>query len=323
MRKGYGIVVGSIVIVSALSSSARSAGSAENASGDISAWAPAVNLEQLPGMHAELNTAANEGCPTISRDGRRLYFASNRAGGFGGLDIWVSERTGASQPWGEPTNVGAPINTASDEFCPSPMPDGHGFLYVSTKPGGCGGADIYLTRTHRGGGWPLTVNVGCHINSPAGEASPFLVQYEQGAELYYSSTKPGGFSEEDAHLPSGDSDIYMSVVQADGSLASPVLVPGVNTSANDSRPNVRRDGLEIIFDSDRPGSMGLADLYAAERGSINDEWPEPSNLGADVNSAANETRPSLSWNARTLYFGSTRAGSEGSSDIYVTTRPRR
>jgi Tol biopolymer transport system component len=182
---------------------------------------------------------------------------------------------------------------------------------------------MYVTREPNSGRWPLTLNLGCHVNSPAAEASPFIVQYSHGAELYFSSTRAGGFSPGDADLPSGDSDIYVSQVQADGSLSAPVLVDGVNTSANDSRPNVRRDGLEMIFDSDRPGTMGAADLYSAVRASVAHAWSQPANLGPDVNSTANETRPSLSWDARTLYFGSTRGGSEGMSDIYVTTRKRR
>lgn len=286
-------------------------------------WGIAVNLEHIPGTDSELNTPANEGCPAISRDGRQLFFASNRPGGYGGLDVWVSYWSRESDGWGEPLNLGAPINTPADEFCPSPMPDGEGFLYVSTKPGGCGGADIYLTRASRKGGWPVTVNLGCHVNSAAGEASPFLLQHAAGAELYFSSTRPGGFSTDDAQLPAGDSDVYVSVVQPDGSLAAPVPVPGLNTSANDARPNLRRDGLEIIFDSDRPGTLGLADLYSSARAGLGDPWSAPANLGPDVNSSANETRPSLSWDARTLFFGSTRSDSEGSSDIYVTTRRRR
>jgi Tol biopolymer transport system component len=289
----------------------------------LPAWAPAINLEDVPGTDMGLNTPDNEGCPAISRDGRRLFIASNRPGGFGGLDIWVAERGGPGDPWGKPVNVGAPINTPADEFCPSPMPDGHGFFYVSTKPGGCGASDIYVTREHRKGGWPLTLNLGCHVNSAGAEASPFIVQYPDHAELYFSSNRPGGFSPGDAELPVGDSDIYVSQVQPDGSLSFPALAAGVNTTANDTRPNLRRDGLEIYFDSDRPGSLGMADLYSAVRTAPGGVWSEPANLGPDVNSTVNETRPSLSWDARTLFFGSTRAGSEGSSDIYVTTRPRR
>ena len=86
---------------------------------------------------------------------------------------------------------------------------------------------------------------------------------------------------------------------------------------------MRRDGLEIFFFSNRTGAIGGSnDIYAASRASTADVWAAPVNLGASVNSAASETRPSLSWDGTTLYFGSTRAGGEGFSDIYVTTRAR-
>jgi Tol biopolymer transport system component len=100
------------------------------------------------------------------------------------------------------------------------------------------------------------------------------------------------------------------------------LLPGANSAAEDGQPNVRRDGLELFFFSTRSGTLGMADIYAATRSSASDPWSAPVNLGADVNSAAAETRPSLSWDGTTLYFGSTRSGGEGSSDHYVTTRER-
>jgi len=85
---------------------------------------------------------------------------------------------------------------------------------------------------------------------------------------------------------------------------------------------VRRDGLEIFFDSNRPGGVGGLDIWTATRASTSDPWSTPTNPGSNVNSAANDLRASLSWDATTLYFGSTRAGGEGSQDLYVTTRPK-
>ncbi len=95
--------------------------------------------------------------------------------------------------------------------------------------------------------------------------------------------------------------------------------PGVNSAYEDGHPNVRRDALEIFFFSTRPGTLGMSDIYSATRARASEPWSTPVNLGPAVNSAAAESRPSLSWDGRTLYFGSSRPG-EGSSDIYVTRR---
>jgi OOP family OmpA-OmpF porin len=112
-------------------------------------------------------------------------------------------------------------------------------------------------------------------------------------------------------------DLYMS--ESHGGVYAPaVLVPGVNSDADDGQPNVRRDGLELFFYSTRPGALGGPDLYSAHRPSTSAPWSTPVNLGSEVNTAAGETRPSLSWDGTTLYFGSTREA--GQSDIYVTTR---
>ena len=81
----------------------------------------------------------------------------------------------------------------------------------------------------------------------------------------------------------------------------------------------RKDGRELFFYSNRPGTLGGNDIYSATRNG-NGPWSTPVNLGPNVNSAASETRPSLSWDGHTLYLGSTRPGGEGMSDIYVTTR---
>ncbi len=74
----------------------------------------------------------------------------------------------------------------------------------------------------------------------------------------------------------------------------------------------------MFFWSDRAGGQGGADIYSVTRQSVTGSWGTPLNLGPNVNSAAGETRPSLSWDGTILYFGSTRVG--GQSDVYVTTR---
>jgi hypothetical protein len=273
------------------------------------AWSPAQSLESLGGS-SEVNTASLDGCPIQSPDGLDLYMATNRPGGLGGIDIWVASRSSTSQGFGAPANLGAPINSSADDFCPTPVP-GKGLFFVSSRAGGCGtGADIYLARNNPAHGWTDPVHLGCVVNSAAGEASPSYFEEDGQGVLYFSSNRIG------------ISNIYRSLELADGSFGTPAPVAELNTGSEDARPNLRRDGLEIVFDSTRPGGLGGPDIYAASRASVGDAWSAPINLGPDINSGAADTRGSLSADGRTLLFGSGREGGEGSSDIYFSTRER-
>ena len=89
--------------------------------------------------------------------------------------------------------------------------------------------------------------------------------------------------------------------------------------ANDIQPNVRKDGREVVFTSNRAGTLGGQDIWAATRRNGNQPWSDIVNLGSPVNTAVAETRPSLSRDGRQLLFGRA-PGPEGMSDIYVTTR---
>lgn len=295
---------------------------ARAAADDYSAWSPAARVESLPGTDGSFNGAGLDGCPFISRDDKTFYMASTRPGGLGGIDIWVSTREGAGDPWGAPINVGAPVNSSANDFCPTLGRDGHRFYFVSNRPGFCGGDDIFVTRL-RPDGWDPVTNPGCAVNSSANEASPFpLPERGDGRVLYFSSNRAGGVSQEAPGALSGDADLYRSESQG-GIFGTPALVPGVNSAAEDGQPTLRRDGLELFFFSTRPGTLGMADIYSSTRAGIADPWSAPVNLGPDVNSANGaETRPSLSWDGTTLYFGSTRPGGDGSADHYFTTRER-
>jgi len=288
----------------------------------FSDWSPATRVEAQAGTDPAFNGPALDGCPFISHDERTLYMASNRSGGLGGLDIWVARRSSSDDPWGAPENLGAPVNSSANDFCPTIDRNDHTLFFVSNRGGGCGGADIYMTRA-RPAGWDDPRNVGCDVNSSADEASPFpLPEPGRGKVLYFSSVRPGGFAADAVGATVGDSDLYVSELQG-GAYTTPELVPGANTAFEDGQPNLRRDGREIFFFSNRPGTLGMADIYAATRASTSDPWAAPANLGPNVNSADGaETRPSLSWDGTTLYFGSSRAGGEGSTDHYVTTRSR-
>lgn len=279
------------------------------------AWSPAVNAESITGTSRDLNTDKLEGCAFVAQRDHVLYFASNRDGGVGGMDIWYSHRN-ASGAWGNPVNF-AEVNSDKDDICPTAHRNGKTFLFVSSRDGGYGGGDIYVTRLHATRGWAPPQNLGSTVNSAADEAGPYLLE----DELYFSSSRAGGFTSDAQGATAGDSDVYVSIFDG-ASFAAPTLAPGLNTAQNDNRPNLRRDGLEIFFDSNRPDGIGGLDLWTSTRTSTSARWSEPTNLRS-VNSGANDLRPTLSWDGTTLYFGSFRTtDNEGFQDLYVTTRDR-
>src|SRR5262245_65446928 len=136
--------------------------------GVAAAWSATQKVATIAGNSSELNTPSLDGCPIQSPDGLSLYMASNRPGGKGGLDIWVATRSSTSAPFGAPQNLGEPVNSAADDFCPTPVGKG-GLFFVSREalPGACGQGDIYFT--HRTGAtWAEPERLLC---APAGPNS--------------------------------------------------------------------------------------------------------------------------------------------------------
>jgi hypothetical protein len=271
----------------------------------------AQKIDEIAGNSAELNTTSLDGCPILSPDGRSLYMASNRPGGHGGLDIWVAWRDSEDEPFGAPENLPSPINSASDDFCPTPLRGGR-LLFVSRRTiegVTCGMGDIYLARRNPVHGWREPTHLACAPagpNSSLDEQGPSYIEPDDGAaQLYFSRSATG--------VPG---DIYVS---ADFGPAEPVTA--LNTADNELQPNVRHDGREVVFSSNHAyqGAQGGQDIYVATRASVDDPWGTPANLGTAVNTAAGETRPALSWDAHTLLFGRA-PGPEGMSDIYIAAR---
>ncbi len=282
----------------------------------LGVWAPVAARQfsewgapSRTGLDA-VNTTALEGCSMQSPDGLSLYFASSRPHGTGtDFDIYVSRRAGTSDAWGTPENLGAPINGAGNELCPTPV-RGNGLFFVSTRPGGYGGQDLYFTRQNPTHGWTDPVNLGPGVNSALNEAAASYLEADGRSFLYFSS---GGAA--------NTSDIYVSEQAPDGSFGPRTAVAELNSAFDDFRPNVRRGGLEIVFDSNRDGYQGGSrnlDIWTATRATLADPWSVPVNLDV-VNTPAGEIRASFSWDGRTLYFGRS-PGPVGSSDLFFTTR---
>jgi hypothetical protein len=171
------------------------------------------------------------------------------------------------------------------------------------------------------------VNLGCAAdgrpNSPAAEATPVIFEDETGTEtMYFASNRDAA----------AGNDIFASRMGEDDTFGPAAPVVELNAILTEQGPAVRRDGLEIVFASNRPGTMGDLDLWSATRATTADAWSEPVRLPDSVNSLSLDGgKMSFSFDGRQLYFRSNRpvwgrpmifGPSNGSGDIYVLTREK-
>lgn len=130
-----------------------------------------------------------ESQPSISPDGKTLYFVSDRDGGYGGYDLYQSTRNEHFQ-WGPPVNLGPVINTAGNEKSPFIHSDGKTLYFSSDGQMGLGGYDIFITHKSDDGTWSKPMNLGYPINSVEDEVSFFVSM--DGAHGYFASNKLKG-----------------------------------------------------------------------------------------------------------------------------------
>lgn len=240
---------------------------------------------------AGVNTqGADELGPTLSADGRTLYFYSDREGGQGGYDLWSVQRiedTGAGSngaeatsdagvasdaapgvppslrdaTWGSPQNLGPEVNSPFNDYGPAPAPDGSAIYFASNRP------KQTATGEDPSHAWPATVR-------------------------------------ED--LERRDYDLFVAPL-TDRGAGRAQRIDSLTTTSNEGTPAVSPAGDFLYFASDRPGGAGGLDLYRARLGQ--DRVLLAENLRWPINSPANELDPALSMNGFALHFSSNREGS--------------
>jgi hypothetical protein len=294
---------GAIVLVSAFAASSGAQ--------TYSEWSTPINLGP------NVNSSAMDRAPAISKDGLSLYFASNRLpGGFGGEDIYVSQRETRDDEWGPAVNLGPTINTTANEMVPAFSRDGHLLFFASNRLGGFGGVDIWVSRrehTHDDFAWQPAENLGAGVNSSSLDEGPSYFENDEVGvpQLYFSSSRLSG----------GPGQIFVSEQAADGSFGPAVLVPELSGLGNTRRPSIRHDGLEIFIGSERSGIPNSQDLWVATRETVFDAWSAPVNLGSPVNSELVDVQPYISSDGETLFFASNRPAG-GPTDLYMSTRTK-
>ncbi len=216
-----------------------------------------------PWGQAEATSVTSAGCPILDPYTNDMFIA--RSG-----DIYRAEWDGDT--WLDPENLGPVINTAgAPEYCPTPA-RGRKFFFVRA-------GDIYMTSYHPKDGYREPVRLSDEINA-GDEWSPTFLEDEEGNSYLYFSSNRDGTNE--------TQDIFVSV-----NFGTPTKIEELSTSdANEWRPNVRRDRLEMVFDD------GSGNIYFSSRESTDDPWGEPV-----LFEQGNGSRASFSWDGMTLVWG--------------------
>ena len=308
-------------------------------------WSPPVNVNNLTDSNgkpcpAVVNSGFNDRDPALSKDGLSLYFASTRPGpdsrgqaGLGDYDLWVSQRDSLDDCWLAPNNLGPVVNSSFLDVAPNLSTDGHWLYFHSKRPTwltadgvqvpSCGGLDLYVS--HRADkrddfAWENPINLGCSINTPGfDQAGPTYFEDDAtGIHFLYFTSRPIGAAETAF-------DIYVSTCAADlatcntqGLWGPGTAVGALNSPFRDTRTAIRRrDGLEIILSTGRPGSLASENLWVSTRATTQDQnWFTPVPINCDnmpgcpswdpqgplVNSNAFDGGPALSWDGTQLYF---------------------
>lgn len=207
-----------------------------------------------------INTSHNEQGPSLTRDGHRLFFFSNRPGGFGGNDIYVARRRDGRDDfgWRSPQNVGGGVNSSSNDNLPHFYEDETGLaaLYFnSNRPGGFGGTDIYVSVADRDGSFGPATHVS-ELGSP-GQDAGFVVARD-GLEAMLASNREGTI---------GRFDLWVTTRSSRREPWSPPenLGPIINTEQDESRLALSFDASSLFIVSDRPAGTGGLDIWVSTR----------------------------------------------------------
>ena len=213
---------------------------------NLDVMAKASNLDEA----AALNTQYDERGPGLTADGKTIFFGSDRPGGCGSMDIYVSHWV--NEKWTEPVNLGCQVNSSSDDEMPSCSPDGSRLYFASPRRGSVGGFDLWVSKLVDGK-YTEPENLGPTVNSPHDETAPN--PSPDGEVLFFSSYRPDGL---------GSKDLWYATKE-NGRWTQPAnLGAPINSPAFEGCPTISFDKKTFLFSAWRKGNVGVQDIYTAK-----------------------------------------------------------
>lgn len=193
-----------------------------------------------------LNSKYLESTASITPDGKTIYFASNRLGGLGGMDIFKIELQ-ANGIWSQPVNLGAPVNTKDNEDAPYIHPDKKTIFFTSDGHNTMGGRDIFYSKLVNNK-WTRPENMGYPVNTTANDN--YFTLIADGTRGYFSSDRKGGYGSQDLYyvdMPEGASSIPLTmlkgkILNAETGKAIPTKIYLIDNETNKK--------LDFVYDPD-------------------------------------------------------------------------
>jgi len=267
---------------------------------------PTSSQEGASNLGPVVNGKDSDFGPIITADGSALYFTSDRPGGSGGQDIYVSLRNGGD--WGTPSNLGPGINTKYNEGPDTLSVDERSLFFTRCdKVGDPGTCDIYMAQYEEvSGQWVRPRNLGPNVNSNYNDANASVSHDEQ--TLYFVSDRPSEGAKK------RNWDIFRTTRTSLGWSQAQRLGPPINTDEHEFHVMIHQNDRLLFFSSDGHGGFGDADIFVSSIES--GLFGRPRNLGPMINTEKNDMYFTVSAALDVAYLASNRRDTHGLEDIY-------
>jgi hypothetical protein len=231
------------------------------------------------------------------------------------LVVAVSLPAQTFSPWSKVESLGALVNSTVSDSCLFVTPSGLSLYFASTRPGGSGALDLYVSRrASRNAPWGEPKSIGATLNTPGNDHLPYITP--DGHTMYFASDRAGGL---------GFNDIYSSFrrnAADDFGWEAPVRIAELSSSRDDYAPwgfvDAATGGFTLYFATDRDAATGLYDIFSSAL-QADGQFTAPAPV-AELNTSVMDSLPTIRADGLELYLTSTRPGGLGSFDIWASTR---